>query len=198
MTRRIGLFGGTFDPPHLAHLALARAAVTGLRLDEVRWIPAGAPWQKTRNITSAAHREEMVHLAIAGEPRFVLDRCEIQRGGASYTLDTVRKLQAEQPGAEWVLLLGQDQYGSLHTWRNWQDLVRLVQLAVANRPGDPVLLHADVARLPHHDVPIPPMDISSSDIRRRVLAGESINGLVPPDVASYIARHRLYKDAAAH
>jgi nicotinate-nucleotide adenylyltransferase len=198
MSSRIGLFGGTFDPPHNAHLALARAAVSQLRLDEVRWIPAGAPWQKTRNITAPVHRAEMVDLSIAGEPRFVLDRCEIQRSGPSFTIDTVRQLQAEQPGATWVLLLGDDQYSSLHTWRGWQDLVRLVELAVANRPGEPLLVHGDLSRVPHRTVNIPMMDVSSTEIRRRVYAGEPITDLVPPDVARYIARHRLYKDAAAH
>lgn len=89
---RIGLFGGSFDPVHNAHLALAHAALRDAALDEVRWIPAGQPWQKTRQLAAAAHREAMVALAIEGEPRFVLDRIELQRAGPSYTLDTVRAL----------------------------------------------------------------------------------------------------------
>ena len=97
--RRIGIFGGSFDPVHNAHLALARLALSELTLDELRWIPVGKPWQKSRRITSAAHREAMVRLAIEGEPRFVLDRTELERSGPSYSLDTVRSLQAAQPEA---------------------------------------------------------------------------------------------------
>ena len=91
---RVGLFGGTFDPPHNAHVALARAALEALQLDELRWIPAGAPWQKARAITPAAHREALVRLAIAGERRLVLDRIELERPGPSYTIDTVRAMRA--------------------------------------------------------------------------------------------------------
>ncbi len=97
MTRKVGLFGGTFDPVHNAHVALAHAALAALQLDEVRWIPTGQPWQKERAITPAAAREVMVCLAIAGEPRFSLSRIEIERAGPSYTLDTVRELCLYEP-----------------------------------------------------------------------------------------------------
>ena len=133
--RRVGLFGGSFDPVHNAHLALARAALAELQLDEVRWVPAGQPWQKARALTAAVHREAMLRLALAGEPRFVLDRTEIRRPGPSYTLDTVRELAAAQPGTEWFLIIGHDQYAGLHTWNGWQELLARVTLAVANRPG---------------------------------------------------------------
>ena len=96
--RRIGLFGGSFDPVHTAHVALARLALSEMQLDEVRWVPAGQPWQKTRQLASPQHREAMVRLAIEGEPRIVLDRCELTRRGPSFTLDTVRELQAAEPG----------------------------------------------------------------------------------------------------
>jgi nicotinate-nucleotide adenylyltransferase len=200
--RRIGLFGGTFDPPHQAHLALARTALQALALDELRWIPAGDPWQKARRITPAADREAMVALAIAGEPRFVLDRREIERQGPSYTIDTVRELQAEQPGAEFVLIIGQDQYVGLHTWREWPALLALVTLAVAGRPGVPAAPDPQVARMPHRAVPLPMMDLSATDIRARAARGEALAGLVSEPVARYIAQHRLYRpteeDAAAH
>ena len=103
MTRRVGVFGGTFDPVHAAHVALAEAALAELRLDEVRWIPTGQPWQKAREVTSAAHRLAMVQAAIAHEPRFVLDRIEVDRPGDSFTLDTVRALAAAHPGTQWFL-----------------------------------------------------------------------------------------------
>jgi len=189
--RRVGLLGGTFDPVHSAHVALAHAALDGLGLDEVRWIPAGRPWQKGR-ISPAVHREAMVRLAIEGEPRFTLDRLEIEREGASYTLDTVRVLQQREPDTAWFLIIGQDQYAGLHTWGNWQELLARVTLAVANRPGVAAAVHPDVLACPHRAVPLPMLDISSTDIRARVAAGQAISGLVPPGVARYIETHRLY------
>ena len=196
--KRIGLFGGTFDPPQRAHLALARAARDQLQLDELRWIPTGNPWQKTRSITDAAHREAMVRLAIEGEPCFVLERCELQRSGPSITLDTVRELQQRDGPATWVLVMGSDQYANLHTWRGWRELLQRVSLAVADRPGVSAQADPEVAAHPHTTVPLPPLPISATDIRARVSRGESISDLVPSSVAGYIARHHLYRSAAGH
>ncbi|HEU5294180.1 MAG TPA: nicotinate-nucleotide adenylyltransferase [Burkholderiaceae bacterium] len=197
-TKRIGLFGGTFDPPQLAHAALARCARDALRLDEVRWIPTGSPWQKTHAISGARHREAMVKLAIDGEHAFVLERSELKRAGPSYTLQTVHELRQRESGASWFLLIGADQYNNLHTWRGWPELLQLVTLAVAPRPGVAMCPDPQVAQAPHQLVPLPPMDISATEIRDRVARGESISGLVSDAVASYIARHRLYRRAAAH
>jgi nicotinate-nucleotide adenylyltransferase len=188
--QRIGLFGGTFDPPHNAHVALARSALDALALDGLRWIPAGQPWQKTRVVTPAVHREAMVRLAIQGQARFVLDRIELEREGPSYTLDTVRALQ---PLGELVLIIGADQYAGLHTWRGWQELLGLVTLAVANRPGPMPPVSVEVLRHPHRVVPLPMLDVSATEIRSRVARGLPIDGLVPPSVASYIDLNRLYK-----
>ncbi len=191
--RRIGLFGGTFDPPQLAHLALARCARDALPLDEVRWIPAGAPWQKPRDISAARHREAMVRLAIAGERAFVLERCELQRSGPSVTLQTVRELQQREPGHHWFLLIGADQYNNLHTWRGWRELLGLVTLAVAPRAGIALRPDAVVAAVPHRMLPLPPQDTNATEIRARVARGEPIAGLVGEAVAGYIDRHRLYR-----
>ena len=191
--RRIGLFGGTFDPPHVAHVELARLARNDLRLDEVRWIPAGQPWQKSRVLSGGADREAMVRLAIEGHERFVLDRAELTRSGPSYTLDTVVEMQAVEPQAEWFLLIGADQYATLHTWRDWTVLLSRVVLAVANRPGPLPLVDPGVRHHPHRAVPLPMLDISSTDIRRRVAQGLPIDRLVPPSVARYIDQHSLYK-----
>jgi nicotinate-nucleotide adenylyltransferase len=190
--RRVGLFGGSFDPVHNAHVALAHAALEGLQLDEVRWIPAGQPWQKARAMTPAEDRVAMVREAIAHEPRFVLDRIEVDRQGPSFTLDTVRALAAARPGTHWVLLIGQDQYSGLHTWRDWKHLLSLVELAVANRPGDTRSPHPEVQAHPHRMVPLPMLDISSTAIRSYVAAGRDYSQLVPPGVARYIELHRLY------
>ena len=118
---------------------------------------------------------------------------ELRRQGISYTLDTVRELAAAEPGTEWVLILGQDQYAGLHTWRDWRELLALVTLAIANRPDAPPAVNPQIASAPHHLVSLPMMDISSTDIRRRVAAGLSIAGLVPESVASYIERRGLYR-----
>ena len=190
---RIGIFGGSFDPVHDAHVALARLALDTLALDQLRWIPAGQPWQKARSMTPAAHREAMVHLAIEGEPRFVLDRREILRNGPSFTLDTVRELQAEHPTALLFLVIGQDQYAGLHTWRDWRELLQRVTLAVAGRPGITRPPDAEVAKAARQTVPLAMMDISSTDIRARVAAGQGIADLVPPAVARYIETNGLYR-----
>ena len=194
MPKRAGLFGGSFDPVHNAHLALARAALKTLQLDHVRWIPAGQPWQKRGQAMSAAgHREAMVRLAIADEPLFVLDRIEIERPGPSYTVDTVRELLARHADTEWILILGQDQYAGLHTWGGWQELLALVKLAVANRPGGDAAPDPAVQAVAHEVVPLPMIDISATAVRHAVAAGADIAELVPPQVARYIENHGLYR-----
>ena len=191
--KKIGLFGGSFDPVHSAHVALAQVALSQLQLDAVRWVPAGQPWQKTRTLASPAHRAAMVQLAIADEPRFTLERCELDRAGPSFTLDTVRELQAAEPGAQWFLIIGQDQYVGLHTWRDWKALLQLATLAVAMRPGVPAQANPEVQRVGHQPVALPMMDISSTEIRERVASGQGIDRLVPAAVARYIDRHHLYR-----
>ncbi len=191
---RVGIFGGSFDPVHNAHLALARLAVAELQLDRLLWVPAGQPWQKQRAVTPAVDREAMVSLAIEGEPRFALSQVETRRQGPSFTLDTVRELEALHPGTRWYLVIGQDQYASFHTWHEWQALLGLVTLAIANRPDAPLSADSQVLRFPHEAVALPMMDISSTDIRERLAHGQGIDDLVPPPVARYIARHHLYQD----
>ena len=195
--QRLGLFGGSFDPVHIAHVVLAQVALTQLKLDAVRWVPAGQPWQKARELATPAHRAAMVQLAIDHEPRFTLERCELDRTGPSYTLDTVRELQAATPGAQWFLIIGQDQYAGLYSWRDWKALLQLVTLAVAMRPGAPTQVNAEVEaeveRVGHEPVALPMMDISSTEIRERVASGQGIDRLVPAAVARYIDRHHLYR-----
>jgi nicotinate-nucleotide adenylyltransferase len=194
--RRVGLFGGSFDPVHNAHLALAQSALGALALDELRWVPAGAPWQKASMEATATQRAEMVRLAIAGEPRYRFEPCEIERDGPSYTIDTVLALQVSNPQVHWFLLLGQDQLARLHTWHRWRELVGLVDLAVANRDGEVPRTPPELgeARVSLTQVPLPAMAVSSTEIRSRVATGQEILSLVPPAVARYIAEHGLYRN----
>ena len=193
-SRRIGIFGGSFDPVHNAHVALARLTLAELALDELRWVPAGRPWQKARSMTPAVHREAMVRLAIEGVPQFVLDRSELERSGPSYTLDTVIALQAQEPEATWFLVIGQDQYAAFHTWHGWKELLGRITLAIANRPDAPLAADPQVLRVPHATVSLPMMEVSSTDIRERIRAGEPITDLVPPAVARYIDQYHLYQE----
>ena len=194
--RRVGLFGGSFDPVHLAHLSLARCALTQLALDELRWVPAGAPWQKAGSVVAdASQREAMVRLMLGDESGFVLDRCELQRQGSSYTIDTVDAIMATQPGCDLFLLLGQDQLARLPTWHRWRELLGRVRLAVAARAGEAVwtpdalaALGVEVIRLE-----MPSQDISSSAVRALAARGEDIRPMVGEAVARYIACHGLYQ-----
>jgi nicotinate-nucleotide adenylyltransferase len=193
--RRIGLLGGSFDPVHNAHVALARSALDHLPLDEVWWLPAGVAWQKGGARASARHRAAMVALVVAEEPRFRLERCELDRPGPSYTIDTVQALQLQWPGTRWTLIVGQDQYGRLHTWHRWRELLPLATWAVSGRAGDAPRPSAEVAALAHRAValPLPPMSESATEIRRRIAESQDIGALVPDAVARYIAQHHLYR-----
>jgi nicotinate-nucleotide adenylyltransferase len=196
--RRIGLYGGSFDPPHDAHLALARLARDHLGLDQLRLLPTGQQWQKADGaVASAADRLAMLQLAIAGEPRMTVDDIELRRPGPSYTIDTVTALQAAEPQpADWFLVIGQDQYGRFDTWHRWRELLPRVTLAVAARAGQPVQPPAVLAALPHRVValPLPALPLSSSDVRARLRQGEGIDGMVPPAVARYIEHAHLYRN----
>ena len=191
--RRIGIFGGSFDPVHNAHVALAKVALEQLDLDEIRWVPVWQAWQKARRLASAADREAMVRLAIAGEPRFVLERCELRRRGDSFTLDTVRELRAAEPDVEWYLILGQDQYAGLHTWRDWRELVALVTLASRRAP---VTRHVDAGgRAACRIAPsqLPMTGQSSTDIRSAIAAAANDRGLGPGGRRELSERHHLYE-----
>jgi len=193
---QIGLLGGSFDPVHNAHLALARSAIETLALDTLLWIPTGNAWQKARALTPAADRIAMLRLAIADDERQRIDTCEVDRAGPSYMIDTALELQGRHPGARLWLLIGQDQLSNLPTWHRWRDLVSRVGFAVANRGGvaavaPPELLAAGATVV---EVPLAPMTISSTEIRQRVAEGQGVASLVPAAVARYIDEHKLYRN----
>lgn len=194
--KRIGLLGGSFDPVHVAHIALAQNALSTLRLAAVELIPAANPWQRAALHASGADRCKMLELAIAGQDGLLVNPIEIERGGATYTIDTLRALPQD---ARYVWLLGADQLANFCTWRNWRDIASLVDLAVATRPGTPLAPPAELADWLNEqghtleELPFSPMAVSASDIRRRLAAGESTEGLLAPAVAAYIAAHKLYR-----
>jgi nicotinate-nucleotide adenylyltransferase len=187
--------GGSFNPPHLAHLALAHTALRELALDELRWLPAGQPWQKPANSLAAAkHRLAMVRLLAAGEPRFVIDAREMQRQGPSYTIDTLLEVRAERPEAVLFLVIGQDQLARLPSWHRWPEVVALSMLAVAARAGEAVLAPQAVQESAPRlvQLAVPSMPHSATAIRAALAQRQDITPLVGPAVAGYIAEHHLY------
>jgi nicotinate-nucleotide adenylyltransferase len=195
-TTRLGVFGGAFDPPHVAHVALARAAVEQLGLDQLRIFPTGQAWHRSHALTAPVHRLALAELAFGGLPRTVIDDRELRRPGPTYTIDTLRELKAEQPAAQLFLVMGEDQAVALTRWREWEAILQLAIICVAERalaelpPGAPSGLPAQAElRL----LRLPSMPESATEVRGRVVHGQGIAHLVPPGVASYIEYHRLYQ-----
>lgn len=188
---RVGVFGGTFDPPHLGHLIAAADACTALGLAQVRFVPAAVPPHKRAAArTAAALRLEMTRAAVDGDPRFRVEELELHRAGPSYTVDTLRELHAREPGLELFLLIGADAGRELHTWRDPAQIARLATVAVLSRAGDEPLPED---ALPAVRVPVTRVDISATQIRRRVAAGEPIRYLVVERVREIIEREGLYR-----
>ncbi len=197
---RIGILGGTFDPPHFGHLAIAQEAQENLGLDRVYFVPAPEPPHKFGEpVTPFAERLEMLRLALAGQPSFTISLVEANRPGPSYTTDTLSELRRDFPsGTELFFIMGMDSLEELPTWHEPQELVRLARLAVLRRPGYKVDLDALENQVPGVKastvlIPAPELGISSTDIKARVRAGRPIDALVPPAVAEYIREHHLYE-----
>ncbi len=189
---RIGIFGGTFDPIHTAHLEVAEAVRSALGLDRMLLVVANQPWQKegSRSVTPAEDRLAMVEAAVAGHPGLEPSRLEIDRGGPSYTIDTVRELQRLDPGAELTVVVGSDVVAGLTSWKEEPILNGLVELAVVGRPGVPPVEPPPGWRAVH--VPVAPFDVSSTDLRRRLCQGLPVEGLVPASVIRCIEERGLY------
>jgi len=211
----VGILGGTFDPVHLAHLALARAALDRLGIAQVRWIPAGQPWHRNVPGASPADRVAMVRAAIAAEPRFALDVSEADAGAPGYTVDTLIRLRQES-GAQQplVLLMGADAFRGLSSWHRWEEIPGLAHIAVATRPGFPLvdldaplavvfkrcrLASADFSHAPAggiHVFELVAGTVSATEARTLIAAGApdtKLRELLPTPVLDYIQQHHLYR-----
>ncbi len=186
---RLGVYGGTFDPVHVAHVVVAAEVRHALALDEVMLVPAGDPWQKTgRVVATKQMRAEMCELAVAGVEGIGVSRVEVDRVGASVTADTLETLGG--PGIELFLILGTDAAANLPTWRRLDETRHLATVVVVERVGE----HAEPPG-PEWEfvrVPVPRLDISSSDLRERLSTGAPVDGMMPPAVVQFIGRQGLY------
>ena len=209
----LGVLGGTFNPIHCAHLRLAESAREDLGLERVLFVPAAQPALKPADVAPAADRLEMVRLATAANAAFEVLDLEILRGGTSYTVDTLRELSARLPGERFWFVIGADALTELDRWREPEALFELASFAVAARPGSvgdtaellPAALAARFSRGPDgllHEsgneirtLEFPALEISATEVRRRVARGASIRYLVPDPVLEYIAKHHLYEEA---
>jgi nicotinate-nucleotide adenylyltransferase len=198
--RRIGILGGTFNPPHLAHLLCAQEAHEQLGLDQVLLVPVAAPPHKeAADDPGAATRVELCRLAVAGDDRFAVSTIEVDRGGASYTVDTLREIHGTNPEDDLTFIVGGDMAFSLPSWREPAEVLRLARVAVAERlelrRGDILDAVSSIPgaaeRVTFFD--LPRVDVSSSLVRRRVAGGHPIRYLVPDAVAEYIAQNGLYR-----
>ena len=184
------MLGGTFDPPHLAHLVLAEAAYRQLGVAAVEFIPAGDPWWKSSSVpTPARHRLEMTRLATASVPYFVVNDCEVRREGPSYMADTLATFPLDD---EIFLVLGADAAEGLRSWMRWEQVAARARLAIASRAGIKMAALEDQLTYPPVRLDIPSLDISSEKVRRLCRAGESIRFLVPEPVRAYVEENCLY------
>ncbi len=200
LRERLGVFGGTFDPPHLGHLILAQEACAQLDLARLLWVLTPVPPHKLKQtVTPVAHRLAMLELALQDEARFEISRLELERRGPHYTADTLRLMQERYPSADLILLLGGDSLRDLPTWRFAARLVAACrEIGVMRRPGDAVDLAALEQQVPGVQTKVrfvdaPLLEIASSEIRRRIRLGQPFRYYLPPSVYDYILKERLYR-----
>ena len=199
--KRIGVFGGAFDPPHNAHVALALVALAQLELDALHIIPTGQAWHKARPLSPAVHRLAMARLAFQGLPRVVLDEREVQRAGPTFTIDTLEALQAENPQAQLYLIIGADQFLAFRQWHRWRDILQLAIICIAGRTEstlDEAQFEAYTGQSSRFlTLELPLMPVSATHIRHLMASGAATGGeiahLVPEPVARYISLPRLYR-----
>lgn len=197
--RRLGVMGGTFDPIHYGHLVAASEVAHKFSLDEVVFVPSGQPWQKDRRVSAAEDRYLMTVIATASNPRFSVSRVDIDRGGPTYTKDTLRDLQTLNADSELYFITGADALASILTWQGWEEMFELARFIGVSRPGYE-LRHDHITEvlgeLPTEAltlVEIPALAISSTDCRRRALERRPLWYLMPDGVVQYVTKRRLYR-----
>ena len=196
---RVGVFGGAFDPPHLAHVQLARTALAQFNLDRLHVMPTGHAWHKARALTDAPHRLAMTRLAFADMPMVFVDPRELERDGPTYTVDTLTALQREFPDAALFLFIGADQAEAFQTWHRWQDILKMATVVVADRPlvgvqaqqAQQTQWHNAVSPNVQH-LDMPSLAISATEIRSHLAQAQHTPQWLPSSVQHYIDQHRLY------
>ena len=199
--KKIGVFGGAFDPPHNAHVTLAQTALTELELDALHVIPTGQAWHKARNLSAPEHRLAMTRLAFQDMPRVVVDEREIKRAGPTFTIDTLQALQAENPEAQLYLMMGADQFAAFKQWHQWREILKIAIICIAARArfdwSDSLFDDQKELQNSLLMLQMPQMAVSATKIRQLISSGlgenQVIADLLPHPVASYIAQHQLYK-----
>ena len=202
--KKVGIFGGSFDPVHVGHLWIAEAALETLGLTEIRWIPtATSPLKPNGPVASNDQRVEMLKLAVGGAERHIVDDREIRREGVSYTFDTVSELNAEYPESEIVMVIGSDSLATMPKWHRPEELLKMATLAVVQRGGeseidfgvlDGLVEEQRIELFRQSVIKMPVIEISSSELRKRVRAGQGIRFRTPRAVEAMIAASRLYRD----
>lgn len=195
--KKIGLLGGSFDPVHRTHIALAETAHHALGLDEVQLIPAGNPWQRAPLTADTHHRLAMLQLVAKKHPWLGVNGIEIDRSGPTYTIDTLKALD---PDPHYYWILGTDQLNNFCSWHEWRDIVKRVHLVVAQRPGSSSELPKQLERHLHAidrtliHLPFSPQAVSATEIRKRLAQGKTADEFLDPAVSAYIRQHQLYSD----
>ncbi|WHY84791.1 nicotinate-nucleotide adenylyltransferase [Neobacillus novalis] len=186
--KKVGILGGTFDPPHYGHLLIANEVLATLKLDEIWFMPNGEPphKQKTGSVTNG-QRVQMLKLAIQGNSAFKIETIELHREGLSYTVDTMKMMNAEYPDHQFFFIIGADMIEYLPKWHKIDELVKLVQFVGVERPA-----YSDQTNYPILYVDVPAIDVSSSMIRERLTSGKTVRYLLPDSVIHYIEENQLY------
>ncbi|ORJ64236.1 nicotinate-nucleotide adenylyltransferase [Mycobacterium simiae] len=198
--RRLGVMGGTFDPIHYGHLVAASEVADLFDLDEVVFVPSGQPWQKSRNVSAAEDRYLMTVIATASNPRFSVSRVDIDRGGPTYTKDTLQDLHALNPDAELFFITGADALSSILSWQGWEVLFDLARFIGVSRPGYDLRREhitdalGELAQDALTLVEIPALAISSTDCRKRAAQRRPLWYLMPDGVVQYVSKRRLYRE----
>ncbi|HBO97308.1 MAG TPA: nicotinic acid mononucleotide adenylyltransferase [Candidatus Omnitrophica bacterium] len=188
--KRIGILGGTFNPIHIGHLMIAQAVLEKFNLDKVVFVPACLPPHKSgRGLIAAEHRLRMVRLAVRGNRHLEVSSFEIAKGGKSYSVDTVRYFRRRYPGTKLFFIIGSDHIVKLHTWRDIREVVKMASFVAVYRPGFKTIR----SKIRVKSMIIPGVHTSSSDIRRRLVAGKTVKHLIPENVLRYIRKHKLYR-----